>query len=159
GYPGQMAGAPTLAVNAIANDDGQRLAAGSADGHPAVWRQDAAGAWTLVTSLSGLPAQPRGAALTSMVDGPAGLLAGGMPCLVCLTSGDGVHWRAGGPDRDDFAGVLSIAAAGGPHGYVVLGKALAGSGHGCVADVWWSPDLRRWTRAHDVNATNGSSQT
>src|SRR5215467_6422058 len=27
GYPGQMAGAPTLAVNAIASGDGQRLAA------------------------------------------------------------------------------------------------------------------------------------
>lgn len=159
GYPGQMAGAPKLAVNAIATGDGQRLAVGGTDGHPAVWRQDAGGAWTLVTSLSGLPAQSGTAALTSVVHGPAGWLAVGMPWPVSLTSGDGVTWRPGGPDSDDLAGVLSIAAAGGPHGYVVLGKALATSGHGCVADVWWSPDLRTWTRAHDVNATNGSSQT
>ena len=154
-----MAGAPRLAVNAIATGDGQRLAVGGTDGHPAVWRQDAGGAWTLVTSLSGLPAQYGTAALTSVVHGPAGWLAVGTPWPVSLTSGDGVTWRPGGPDSDDLAGVLSIAAAGGPHGYVVLGKALATSGPGCVADVWWSPDLRTWTRAHDVNATNGSSQT
>jgi hypothetical protein len=27
-----------------------------------------------------------------------------------------------------------------------------------VADVWWSPDLTSWTRAHDVNDATGSSQ-
>jgi hypothetical protein len=27
-----------------------------------------------------------------------------------------------------------------------------------VADVWWSPDLAIWTRAHDVNLATGSSQ-
>jgi hypothetical protein len=159
GYPGQTAGAPRLAVNAIATGDGQRLAVGGTDGHPAVWRQDASGAWTLVTSLSGLPARPGNAALMSVVRGPAGWLAVGTPWPVSLTSGDGVTWRPGGPDSDDLAGVLSIAAAGGPHGYVVLGKALAASGRGCVADVWWSKDLRTWKRAHDVNGTNGSSQT
>jgi hypothetical protein len=159
GYPDQMAGAPRLAVNAIAGGDGQRLAVGGTDGHPAVWRQDARGGWTLLTSLSALPARPGSAALMSVVRGPAGWLAVGMPWPISLTSGDGVTWQPGGPDSDDFAGVLSIAAAGGPHGYVVLGKALAASGRGCVADVWWSRDLRSWTRAHDVNGTNGSSQT
>jgi hypothetical protein len=28
-----------------------------------------------------------------------------------------------------------------------------------VADVWWSADLTSWKRAHDVNGTDGSSQT
>src|SRR5204863_7515143 len=55
-------------------------------------------------------------------------------------------------------GVLSIAAAGGPRGYVVLGKLRVPSG-ACVADIWWSRDLVTWTRAHDVNSTKGSSQT
>jgi hypothetical protein len=159
GYPGQMTGAPRLAVNAIATGNGQRLAVGGTDGHPAVWRQDADGAWALVTSLSGLPEQSRAAALMSVVHGPAGWLAVGVPWPVSLVSADGMHWRAGGPDSDDFAGVLSIDATAGPGGYVVLGKALATSGHGCVADVWWSRNLDTWTRAHDVNATNGSSQT
>jgi hypothetical protein len=27
-----------------------------------------------------------------------------------------------------------------------------------VADVWWTPDLTVWTRAHDVNDSTGSSQ-
>ena len=116
------------------------------------------GAWNLVTSLSGLPAQSGAAALTSVVHGAAGWLAVGVPWPVSLVSADGMHWRVGGPDSGDFAGVLSIGAAAGPQGYVVLGKLRVPSG-GCVADVWWSRDLVTWTRAHDVNDTSGSSQT
>src|SRR5580658_514967 len=39
GYAGRPAlpGAPRLEVNAIASAGGQRLAAGSADGYPAIW--------------------------------------------------------------------------------------------------------------------------
>ena len=41
GYAGRPAlpGAPRLAVRAIASAGGERLAAGSADGYPAIWRQ------------------------------------------------------------------------------------------------------------------------
>src|ERR1700729_3263088 len=47
GYRGQvpLPGTPRLTVDAIADGGGQRLAAGSADGHPAVWRQDISGRW------------------------------------------------------------------------------------------------------------------
>jgi len=38
-----------------------------------------------------------------------------------------------------------------------VGKLVAPGGS-CVADVWWSPDLTFWTRAHDVNDVTGSSQ-
>ena len=38
-----------------------------------------------------------------------------------------------------------------------MGKLVAAGGE-CVADVWWSPDLKSWTRAHDVNEVTGSSQ-
>ena len=31
-------------------------------------------------------------------------------------------------------------------------------GGGYSRDVWWSPDLVSWTRAHDVNETSGSNQ-
>ena len=39
----------------------------------------------------------------------------------------------------------------------ITGKLVAPGGN-CVADVWWSPDLVSWTRAHDVNDATGSSQ-
>ncbi len=53
--------------------------------------------------------------------------------------------------------MAAVAAASGPAGYVIVGKLVAPGG-GCVADVWWSPDLTGWTRAHDVNDATGSSQ-
>jgi hypothetical protein len=158
GYPGQtpMPGAPRLQINAIAVVNGERVAVGAASGYPAIWRQNASGSWTLVSSL---PAVARPSALMTVAHGAAGWLAIGVPGPVALTSADGVTWRPGGPDSSELGGALTISAAAGPHGYVVLGKELATHGSGCVADVWHSTDLRTWTRAHDVNGTNGSSQT
>jgi hypothetical protein len=159
GYPGQVppAGTPRLAVNAIAaNDDGQRLAVGSADGHPAIWSQDARGTWTLVTSL---PARSSTATLTSVTYGPAGWLAVGVPGPIALWSANGTTWRsAPGNIAADLGKVTVVSATAGPRGYVILGK-LAVPGHGCVGDVWWSPNMISWTRGHDVNNITGSSQT
>jgi hypothetical protein len=161
GYAGQAAlpGAPKLEVNAIASAGGQRLAAGSADGYPAIWRKDPDRAWTLVTSREDLPTRSTPATLTSVTHGPAGWLAVGVPGPVVLTSANGTTWRpAAGNIAADLGQVSTLSAAGGPRGYVILGK-LAVQGGGCVADVWWSANLTSWTRAHDVNGTKGSSQT
>jgi len=161
GYAGQPAlpGAPRLEVNAIASAQGQRLAAGSADGYPAIWRQDTGGTWTLVTSPGDLPTRPGPATLTGVTYGPAGWLAVGVPGPVILTSANGTTWRpAAGNIAENLGKISTVSAAAGPHGYVILGK-LAIQGGGCAADVWWSADLTSWTRAHDVNGTEGSSQT
>jgi hypothetical protein len=160
GYPGQMPpGAPRLEVNAMASAGGQRLAVGSSDGKPAIWRQGTGGAWTLVTSEAALPAGPAMAALTSVAYGPAGWLAVGVPGPVVLSSADGTTWRpAAGRITADLGRISVVSATGGPGGYIIMGK-LAVPGGGCVADVWWSPNLTSWTRAHDVNDVTGSSQT
>jgi hypothetical protein len=161
GYAGQAAlpDAPKLEVNAIASAGGQRLTAGSADGYPAIWRQEPGGGWTLVTSPEDLPAQSTQATLTSVTHGPAGWLAVGVPGPVVLTSANGTTWRpAAGNIAADLGRISVISATAGPRGYVILGK-LAVPGGGCVADVWWSANLTSWTRAHDVNGTKGSSQT
>jgi hypothetical protein len=161
GYPGQVspAHAPKLTVNDLTEADGMGLAVGSADGYPAVWQRAGGGAWTLATSLSSLPARSRSATLTSVVHGPAGWLAVGVPGPVILTSVNGSTWRpAVGRIAANLAGVSVISAAAGPRGYVILGKLAVPSG-GCVADVWWSPDLVTWVRAHDENDVTGSSQT
>src|SRR6185437_15420603 len=89
---------------------------------------------------------------------PAGWLAAGAPGPVVLTSADGEIWGvAGGNITQDLAGVSAVAATSGPAGYVIAGRLVAAGG-GCVADVWWSASMTSWTRAHDVNATDGSSQ-
>jgi hypothetical protein len=161
GYGGRPAlpGASRLAVKAIASAGGVRLAVGSADGYPAIWRQSAGGSWTLVTKPGDLPAQSAPETLTTVTHGPAGWLAVGVPGPVVLTSADGTTWRAAtGNIEADLGKVTSVSAAAGPRGYVILGR-LAVPGGACVADVWWSPDLTSWKQAHDVNGTDGSSQT
>lgn len=161
GYTGKaaLAGGARLEVNDITSAGGQRLAVGSAGGYPAIWRQASGGGWTLVTSMADLPAQSAPAALTSVTHGPAGWLAVGVPGPVILTSSNGTMWRpAAGNIAAGLGGVTSLSAAAGPRGYVILGRLAVQSG-ACVADVWWSPNLTRWTRAHDVNDATGSSQT
>jgi hypothetical protein len=161
GYAGWPAlrGAPKLAVKAIASAGGERLAAGSADGYPAIWRQAPSGSWSLVTSPGDLPAQSVPVTLTTVTHGPAGWLAVGVPGPVVLASANGTTWRpAAGNIAADLGKITAVSAAAGPRGYVILGR-LAVQGGGCVADVWWSADLTSWKRAHDVNGTNGSSQT
>jgi hypothetical protein len=151
---------PELAVNGLAVAAGQQIAVGSAEGYPAVWRKASGGSWVLVTSLSQVSAAQGLEALTSVVHGSAGWLAVGAPGPVAMTSADGTAWQPAtgqGSIAADLAGVSAVAAAAGPHGYVIVGKLVAPGG-GCVADVWWSPNLALWSRAHDVNDATGSSQ-
>jgi hypothetical protein len=158
GLPGGII--PELAVNGLAVAGGQQIAVGSTEGYPAVWRKASGGSWALVTSLSQVSAATGLQALTGVTHGVSGWLAVGAPGPVVMTSADGTTWQsAAGPGSitADLAGVSAVAAAAGPHGYVIVGKLVAPGGS-CVADVWWTPDLTFWTRAHDVNDTTGSSQ-
>jgi WD40 repeat protein len=155
GLPGALL--PEVAVKSLAIADGQQIAVGSADGYPAIWRKTG-GFWTLVSSRTLVSAAPRLAALTSVTHGSAGWLAVGVPGPVAFTSADGTTWRpAPGSIARDLTGVADVAAAAGPRGYVIVGKLVAPGGS-CVADVWWSPNMASWTRAHDVNDATGSSQ-
>ncbi|HMD23240.1 MAG TPA: MFS transporter [Streptosporangiaceae bacterium] len=154
-----------VAVNALASAGGQQIAVGSADGYPAIWRKARSGpgevgggSWALVSSLSLVAGEPGLAALTSVTHGPAGWLAVGVPGPVVYTSADGTTWQPAPVSiARDLAGVTSVAATAGPHGYIIAGQLVAPGG-ACVADVWWSPNLASWTRARDVNDVGGSSQ-
>ena len=76
-----------------------------------------------------------------------------------LTSANGTTWRpAAGNIVAHLGKITAVSAAAGPRGYVILGR-LAVQGGACVADVWWSADMANWKQAHDVNGTDGSSQT
>ena len=155
GIPG--AAIPEVAVRSMAAAGRQQVAVGSADGYPAIWRKTAGGTWTLVSSLPMVTADPGLTALTSVTHGSAGWLAVGEPGPVAFTSADGITWQPAPAIARNMAGVVAVATAAGPRGYVITGKLIAPGG-ACVADVWWSPDLTSWTRAHDVNDTAGSSQ-
>src|SRR5256886_6902886 len=123
-----------------------QIAVGSANGYPAVWRRSSAGAWTLVSSLGLVAADPHLRALTSVTHGPAGWLAVGAPGPVVLTSADGEIWGvAGGDITQNLAGVSAVAAASGPAGYVIVGRLVAAGGRFGAA-VWWSPHITSWTR-------------
>lgn len=149
---------PETKINSTAVANGLQIAVGSANGYPAVWRRNPGGVWTLVSSLGLVAADPHLRSLTSVTHGPAGWLAVGAPGPVVLSSADGEIWGvAGGNITHDLAGVSAVAAAAGPAGYVIVGRLVAPGGS-CVADVWWSPNMMNWTRAHDVNDADGSSQ-
>jgi hypothetical protein len=149
---------PEMKINSTATSGGAQIAVGSANGYPAVWRKTTGSAWTLVSSLGLVAADPKLRTLTSVTHGPAGWLAVGAPGPAILTSADGVTWGvAGGNITQDLAGVSAVSATSGPAGYVIVGKLVAPGGAG-VADVWWSANLTSWTRAHDTNDATGSSQ-
>jgi hypothetical protein len=156
GIPGTIV--PELAVNSLAVAGGERIAVGSADGYPAVWRRAVgSSSWTLVSSPS-LAADPGPAALTSVTHGPAGWLAVGTPGPVVLTSPDGMTWRrASGPITRDLAGISAVSVAADPAGYVIVGQPAEPDGGG-AGDAWWSPDLTTWTRGTDMNDMAGPSQ-
>jgi len=158
GIPGGVV--PELTVSGLAVADGQQVAVGSADGYPAVWRKESGNSWALTTTLTSVPAGTGLRDLTGVTHGSAGWLAVGAPGPYIATSADGTTWQfitGSGSITADLAGVAAVATAAGPAGYIIVGKLVAPGGN-CVADVWWSPNLTFWVRAHDVNDATGSSQ-
>jgi serine/threonine-protein kinase len=153
GYPGQRG---TVTVRSIASDGGAQQAVGSADGHPAIWRRGADGAWTLVSAASPAVYQRPGVEnLTGVAHGPAGWIAvgdvvsGAVRRPVIMTSADGVAWQP----LDSLAafagpGSYVTGVTAGPNGYVIVGK--HDSAGRTFAAMWWSADLRSW-----VQGSNG----
>jgi serine/threonine-protein kinase len=153
GYPGQRG---SVTVGSIASDGTTQEAVGSADGHAAIWRRGAGGAWTLVSATS--PAvyqQPGTESLTSVAHGAAGWIAvgdagsGAAQAPVVVTSADGKAWQPLG-SMDAFAGpgTYATAVTAGPDGYVIVGRHVAGTR--IFAAMWWSTDLQNW-----VQGSNG----
>ncbi len=151
--PGGFIPEETVKSTAVAGNE--QIAVGTADGYPAVWRRVSDGPWALVSSLAQVSTDPDLAGLSAVTHGPHGWLAAG-PGLV-LTSTDGTNWQPAGAITHQLAGVSAVQAASGPHGYVIT-DTVAGPGGAYSRNVWWSPDLTSWTRAHDVNETSGSNQ-
>jgi hypothetical protein len=146
GYPGQR-GAVT--VTSMTTAAGMTLAAGTADGHPAIWRRASNGSWTLESATS-LGAMAGSAGLTAVADGPAGWIAvgatsnGKSTAPVVLASADGERWQpvaslvAAAGAGTEFLGVAASRS-----GYVAVGRQMVGGR--TFAVLWYSADLRTWT--------------
>jgi hypothetical protein len=146
-------------VNAVAVDGQRRVVVGEQDGTLAIWSgptaagqngagQTIPGTWATATGLP--PAVHGTQRLTSVVHGPAGWLATGEAVagttsyLVAASSADGRSWQPVRSSALARAHAVAIQAAADTGGYVVVGRATASSG--TVPAVWFSPDMRTWTR-------------
>jgi hypothetical protein len=157
---------PEIAVNAITGSAATEVAAGSADGFPALWTSAAGGAaWTQATGATPTALdRPGEEQLTGVAHGSAGWLAVGGPIAgsgtgspVVVTSADGSTWTAvDGETPFTGAGVVTSAAAAGTSGYVIVGSQVSG-GHTAAA-AWYSASLTGWQRADDAQggALDGS---
>ncbi|MEU9888321.1 hypothetical protein [Sphaerisporangium sp. NPDC051011] len=130
------------------------VAVGSVKGDAGIWTSPTGQNWKAVNSpaLGGAGRQ----SLNDVAHGPHGWLAVGSTTAdsafirpLLATSGDGRSWRAA-PESPALAGsgryaVVPRVVAAGPKGYVVAGDD-SGPG-GVVAALWFSSDLRRYSRA------------
>jgi hypothetical protein len=157
-----------VTVNSLVAAGGEQVAAGSAAGTPALWREAAGGHWA--PAATSLPASWSLGSLTSVAHGGAGWLAIGhagplgspvapaSSVPVIMTSADGGAWRPAAGARGLAAPGTTLAqAAAGPTGYVVVGSAPGLGGTPAVA-AWHSAGLAAWTRAA-VAAGTGQAGT
>ncbi|HUK71116.1 MAG TPA: hypothetical protein VLW50_20520 [Streptosporangiaceae bacterium] len=143
---------PERSVTAIAVAPSLEVAAGSANGQPAVWSTPPGGAWSRAAGAApGVFDRPGVATLTSVTGGKSGWLAVGGSANaaqnpIVLFSPDGHTWRAADGAKA-FAQRGASASAAGSDGsrYVVVGD-RAMRGH-VIAAAWWSAGLGKWNRA------------
>jgi serine/threonine protein kinase len=153
GYPGQQG---SVAVSSIASAGGTRLAVGSADDRPAIWRC-AGGTWTLVSAAA--VDTLKGATMSSVAHGPGGWIAVGEAGSgmseqpVAVTSANGRSWQpVNGSTAFMGAGACVTAVAADGNGYAVVGNHM--SPGRISAAMWSSADARLW--AEDNNDRGGT---
>jgi hypothetical protein len=155
---------PELAVNAIAASGTTQVAAGSADGLPALWvSADGGSTWTRAAGATqAVLGRPGDEQLTGVAHGAAGWLAvgGGDTAAqgpVVVGSADGKTWTAlDGAAAFAGPGQVVTAAAADAAGYVIAGHQLMGGR--TVAAVWDAPGLAGWQRAAIALPATGDSQ-
>ncbi|WP_433219228.1 hypothetical protein [Microtetraspora malaysiensis] len=138
----------------LAGAGGLFVAVGSGGGDAGIWTSGDGGAdWNSVGD-PGVLGGPGRQALSAVAHGRKGWLAVGTttsdpavtrPLLV--TSADGRTWKPG-PDVEVPSGHFLLApnaVAAGPKGYVVAGEDRGATG--VLPALWFSPDLKRFTRA------------
>jgi hypothetical protein len=148
---------PQLTVNAIAASNATQVAAGAADGFPALWvSTDGGSTWTRSAGATQATlTRPGAQQLTGVAHGTAGWLAVGGTATttpehpVVLGSANGQTWTAvDGAAAFTGQGLVTAAVVAGPGGYVVVGHQSAGGR--TIAAAWQSAGLAGWQRSADA---------
>jgi hypothetical protein len=155
---------PELAVNAITASGTTQVAAGSADGLPALWvSADGGSTWARAAGATqAVLSRPGDEQLTGVAHGATGWLAvgGGATAAqrpVVIGSAGGRTWTAlDGAAAFAGPGQVVTAAAAGPAGYVIVGQQPMGGR--TVAAAWVAPGLTGWQRAAIALPATGDSQ-
>jgi hypothetical protein len=152
-------------VQAIIEVDGRLIGVGRHALQGAVWTSLDGASWTMAANLPGESPGELTTTLTSIVEGPGGLVAVGSSTSIDVStpriwySADGEQWISvyglGAPDPATVApfGRVVAVAAGGP-GFVALGLS-SNDGFTGRPQVWTSADGRNWT-AVNRQALTGS---
>jgi len=165
---------PEVAVNAIATQNATQVAAGSADGSPAVWASaDGGSTWARATGaglqrpgLQQLTGVAHGAAGWVAVGGPyqAGAPVPGHPVVVGSAGGTSAAPRtwaaADGTRAFAAAGLVTSAVAASPGrtgGFVIVGWQATGAR--ATAMAWFSAGLAGWQPVQLPAAGGGAQGT
>jgi hypothetical protein len=155
GTPASTAGAARVALAAVGASAGTEVAAGGADGGPALWVSADGGTTWSRAALAGpalLTAAGTGL-LAGVAHGPAGWLAVGTTRAraggpLVASSADGRSWTvtAAIPGSGGANAVASAVAAG-HGGYVIVGHRPGGPDGAPVAAAWYAPGPAGWRNA------------
>ena len=149
------AGTARVALTAIGTSAATEVAAGGANGGPALWVSTNGGTEWARAVLAG-PAsltQAGSGELAGVAHGTAGWVAVGTTLArsggpLVVSSPDARTWTAaGGIAGLTAANSVATAVAAGPAGFVIVGHQTAGRYGGDVAAAWYAPGLAGWRRA------------
>ena len=152
-------------LDAIGASAGTEVAAGAANGGPALWvSADGGSDWTRAALGGPAPLHSAGTGeLAGVAHGRAGwvavgttLTAAGGPLVV--SSPDARTWTAtGGIAGLPGGSAVAAAVAAGPAGYVIVGHTSATRNGAAVAAAWYAPGLSGW-RGAAVTGAAGTGQ-
>jgi hypothetical protein len=161
--PGRLAGPDftgikqtgRVTLSAVAAAAATEVAAGGANGAPALWVSGNGGtgwARARLAGPSGLTRAGSGGQLAGVVYGPAGWLAvgtttgdGGGPLVA--SSPDARTWAVAGDIVGSGRGTVAAAVAADAAGYVITGHEPAGAGGASAAVAWYARGLSGWHQA------------
>jgi hypothetical protein len=142
-------------LDAVGASAGTEVAAGAANGGPALWvSADGGSTWT--RAALGGPAslsRPGSGQIAGVAHGRAGWVAAGTTLAavggpLVISSPDARSWTATGGIAGQGAGsAVGAAVAAGPAGYVIVGHQSTGRNGATVAAAWYAPGLSGWRSA------------
>jgi hypothetical protein len=148
-------------LDAIGASAGTEVAAGVADGGPALWVSVDGGADWRRAALGGQATLGEAGAgeLAGVAHGPAGWVAVGTIAAAArgplvVSSADARTWNATEGIAGQPAGsAVAAAVAAGPAGYVIVGHQRVGRNGASAAAAWYAPGLSGWRSATISGAT------